>query len=125
MHGYRMPRNPHSEDQEGAAREQAARWVLAERTGLGEHRAPAFRLLQEYADWAARQPDDDQRDAALAALALLPVARADLDTLESGVLFAAKTAGLTWAQMAAPMGLGSAQAAHQRLDRLNSRQARS
>lgn len=125
MDAVRVPRNHlHAEDQDRADRERTARRVLAERTRLTEVRPTAVRLLEQYAAWAGRDADDDQRDAALAALVLVPVARAELDALETGVLFAAKTSGLTWAQMADPMGLGSAQAAQQRLDRLSSRGTR-
>lgn len=43
--------------------------MLAERTGLLEERPSAVRLLEEYAAWAGRDADDDQRAAALAAQA--------------------------------------------------------
>jgi hypothetical protein len=38
--------------------------------------------------------------------------------LETGLLFAARGLGLTWAQMATALGLNSPQACQQRLDRL-------
>ncbi|WP_041290111.1 hypothetical protein [Kribbella flavida] len=66
----------------------------------------------------------DLREAALAALRLLPVARAELDQLETGLLFTARGLGLTWGQMAQALGLNSPQACQQRLDRLTSRGAR-
>lgn len=112
-------------DQQQAARERAARRLLLDRTNASLERPSAVELLETFVHWAAQDPDDDQRDAALAALSLLPAARAEVDALESGVLFAAKATGLTWAQMAAPMGLGSAQASQQRLERLLARQHRS
>ena len=52
---------------------------------------------------------------------LLAPARAELDQVESGLLFAARAAGMTWPQIAASLGLGSAQAAQQRLNRVLSR----
>ncbi|GAB3820187.1 DNA-binding protein [Kribbella italica] len=63
----------------------------------------------------------DQEDA-LAALKLMPAARAEIDQLETGLLFAARGLGLTWAQMAQALGLNSPQACQQRLDRLTARQ---
>ncbi|WP_238161234.1 hypothetical protein [Kribbella antibiotica] len=65
---------------------------------------------------------DGDRDAALAALQLLPAARAELDQLETGLMFAARGLGLTWAEMARALGLNSPQACQQRLDRLTARQ---
>lgn len=126
MHGSSVTRNdnPHHADQDGAERERAARRLLAARTGLDVRRPSAIQLLEAYALWSSRVVEEDHRDAALAALTLLPAARAEMEALESGVLYAAKGAGLTWTQMAAPLGLSSPQAAQQRLDRLASRQAR-
>ena len=63
----------------------------------------------------------DDQDAALAALQLLSAARAEIDQLETGLLFAARGLGLTWAQMAQAQGLNSPQASQQRLDRLLAR----
>jgi hypothetical protein len=60
-------------------------------------------------------------ETALAALQLLPAARAEIDQLETGLLFAARGLGLTWAQMATALGLKSPQACQQRLDRLITR----
>ncbi|MFI5710199.1 hypothetical protein [Kribbella sp. NPDC051620] len=64
-------------------------------------------------------------EAVVAALRLLPAARAEVDQLETGLLFAARGLGLTWAQMAEALGLNSPQACQQRLDRLTSRSSRS
>ncbi|MEV7228129.1 MULTISPECIES: DNA-binding protein [Polymorphospora] len=74
--------------------------------------------LAQFALWRS---SDLSREGILAALALLPAARAEVDELEAGLLFAARTAGLTWAEMAEPMGLGSPQACQQRYDRLTTR----
>ena len=58
----------------------------------------------------------------LDALALLPAARAEVDGLESGLLFTARSAGLTWAQIAGAMGFNSPQACQQHFHRLSARQ---
>ncbi|NEA36363.1 hypothetical protein [Streptomyces sp. SID13031] len=68
--------------------------------------------------------DQEMTDAAVAALQLLPAARAEIDQLETGLLFAARGLGLTWAQMASALGLNSPQACQQRLDRLTARGSR-
>jgi len=70
-------------------------------------------------------PDQEMTDAVVAALQLLPAARAEIDQLETGLLFAARGLGLTWAQMAGALGLNSPQACQQRLDRLTARGSRS
>ncbi|GAA1683883.1 hypothetical protein GCM10009745_30370 [Kribbella yunnanensis] len=64
----------------------------------------------------------DNRDAARAALQLLPAARAEIDQLETGLMFAARGLGLTWAEMARALGFNSPQACQQRLDRLTAKQ---
>lgn len=53
-----------------------------------------------------------------AALTLMPAARAEVEQLEVAVLFTARAQGLSWGRIARAMGLGSAQAASQRFDRL-------
>ncbi|MBO0901909.1 DNA-binding protein [Cellulomonas sp. zg-ZUI22] len=60
-------------------------------------------------------------DALLAALTMLPAARAEVDGLEDGLLFAARSAGLTWAQIADAMGFNSPQACQQHHARLAAR----
>ncbi|HUR08035.1 MAG TPA: DNA-binding protein, partial [Nonomuraea sp.] len=57
--------------------------------------------LLQFAVWrcADLNPED-----ILSALALLPAARAEVEGLESGLLFLARSTGLTWAQMAHVMG---------------------
>jgi hypothetical protein len=62
---------------------------------------------------ALELPDD-----LLAAIALLAAARAELDQLEAGLLFVARAEGLTWNQIAGPLGLRTAQAAQQRHERV-------
>lgn len=56
-----------------------------------------------------------------AALTLMSAARAEMDGLETALLFLARAEGLTWPQIAQNLGLRSAQAAQQRLDRLSAR----
>ncbi|MER5421022.1 DNA-binding protein [Streptosporangium roseum] len=75
--------------------------------------------LAQFAVW--RCADLDPEDI-LSALALLPAARAEVEGLETGLLFAARSAGLTWAQMAHAMGFNSPQACQQRYMRLEARQ---
>ncbi|MGN9908299.1 DNA-binding protein [Phytohabitans sp. LJ34] len=58
----------------------------------------------------------------LSALALLPAARAEIEGIEAGLLFVARGAGLTWAQMAEAMGFNSPQACQQHYTRLTARQ---
>lgn len=76
--------------------------------------------LVRFAAWLARDAAGDPELLA-AGLRLLTAARAELDQTESALLFAARAAGLTWGEVAAALGLGSAQAAQQRLGRLLSR----
>ncbi|CAL9343070.1 hypothetical protein SUDANB121_00321 [Nocardiopsis dassonvillei] len=66
------------------------------------------------------EPDVDHEDL-LAALTLLPLARAEFDRLELSLLHMAKGRGMTWQEIAFGLGLGSAQAARQRHDRLADR----
>lgn len=65
-----------------------------------------------------RTPDDLTH-----ALTLLAEARAEVDGLEAGLLFAARSAGLTWAQIADAMGFRSPQACQQHFTRLVARRA--
>lgn len=82
---------------------------------------PAAVDLLHVALWrsADLQPDD-----LLCALTLVPAAHAEVDQLEAGLLFTARAAGLTWAQMATAMGLRSPQACQQHHTRLAARQDR-
>lgn len=75
--------------------------------------------LAQFALWRSAElaPED-----ILSALALLPAARAEVDGLETGLLFVARGAGLTWAQMADAMGFNSPQACQQHCIRLTARQ---
>ena len=88
----------------------------------------AVRLVTYLAGGAIPYLDDaePQVQAAdlVAALNLLPLVRAEVDDLEIGLLTMARGEGLTWAQIAAVLCMGSAQAAQQRHDRLTSRARR-
>jgi hypothetical protein len=64
---------------------------------------------------------DAGADGLLAALSLLPAARAELDQAEAAVLWMARSAGLSWPQISRAMGLASAQAAQQRFGRVSGR----
>jgi hypothetical protein len=75
--------------------------------------------LVQFAVW--RNADLGPQDI-LSALTLLPAARAEVEGLESALLFMARSAGLTWAQMAHAMGFNSPQACQQHYTRLTARQ---
>ncbi len=76
----------------------------------------------DLAQFAAWRSADLAPEDLLAALALLPAARAEVEELEAALLFAARAAGLTWAQMAQAMGFNSPQACQQRYARLAAHQ---
>ncbi|WP_116949031.1 DNA-binding protein [Jiangella endophytica] len=110
-----------------ARREQEARDRLLA-LGAGELEARPWRPdpvppsavdLAQYALWRAAdlEPGDLR-----AALALLAAARAEVDGLESGLLFVARGAGLTWADIGDAMGFNSPQACQQHFTRLAARQ---
>ncbi|GAA1003872.1 hypothetical protein Aple_005120 [Acrocarpospora pleiomorpha] len=75
--------------------------------------------LVQFAVW--RNADLDP-EGILSALTLLPAARAEVEGLESALLLMARSAGLTWAQMAHAMGFNSPQACQQHFTRLTARQ---
>ncbi|GHJ49305.1 hypothetical protein Cs7R123_66470 [Catellatospora sp. TT07R-123] len=128
-----MPRNPDEPassahaDQAQARREQDARERLHDLGAAGlEPRPwrpapvpPSAVDLAHFALW--RSADLDPADL-LGALSLLPAARAEIEGLEAGLLFTARSAGLTWAQIAAALGFNSPQACQQHFHRLTSRQ---
>lgn len=74
--------------------------------------------LTQFALW--RSADLGPEDL-LGALALLPAARAEVEGVEAGLLFTARHAGLTWAQIADVMGFRSPQACQQHFARLAAR----
>ncbi|MDF5754392.1 DNA-binding protein [Spongiactinospora sp. TRM90649] len=75
--------------------------------------------LAQFAVWRGAElaPDD-----ILAAMTVLPAARAEVEGLEAALLFTARAAGLTWAQIADAMGFNSPQACQQHYTRLTARQ---
>lgn len=123
-----MERNHHAADadQAQARREQTAsghiRSLGADQLGARPWRPgtvpPSAVDLVQFALWRSADlgPDDVRH-----ALALLPAARAEVEGLEAGVLFTARSAGLTWAQIAEAMGFNSPQACQQHFSRLTSR----
>ncbi|MEH1100774.1 DNA-binding protein [Micromonospora sp. CPCC 205561] len=72
---------------------------------------------------AETEPAEEPVDEAdlVAALTLMPHLRAEIDAMEAGLLTLARGRGLTWQQIAYGLGLGSAQAAKQRFERLCAR----
>lgn len=93
-------------------------------TVLGPHEA--VRIVSFLLSGAAKpvpgEPDVDQADIT-AALTLLPMARGEMDELETGLLQMARGRGMTWPDIAFGLGLGTPQAARQRYERLASRTA--
>ena len=113
---------------------------------MNEARAARRRLVEAGADqlpplpWqpAAGPPDDisllrfamwransvvgaASHDELAAALRLVESARADLDALEAGLILIARAEGMTWPDIARPLGVKSPQAAQQRYQRVSSR----
>lgn len=123
------PQRQSLDDQGQAAREQQAQTRLTElAAGAVTERPwrpasvpPAAVDLVQFALWrsADLQPDD-----LLSALALVSAAHAEVDQIEAGLLFTARGAGLTWAQIASAMGFRSPQACQQHHTRLAARQDR-
>lgn len=113
-------------DQDQAGREAEARRRLLElgAAGLADRPwrpapiPPSAVDLVQYALWRSRDLDPE---GLVSALSLLPDARAEVDGLEAGLLFAARGAGLTWAQIAEAMGFNSPQACQQHFMRLAAR----
>ncbi|MFC4565013.1 DNA-binding protein [Nocardiopsis mangrovi] len=109
---------------------------ITERHAAGDHRVrwderrmpmEPFDAVRRVADLAAGsalpEPDEppvDQSDLT-AALTLVPWARGEFDQMEAGLLQMAKGRGMTWNEIAFGLGLGTAQAARQRHERLTRR----
>ena len=115
-------------DADQAAREAQARRHLL-RAGAASLPRPPWRHrsqppsaidLIQFA-LAHADPGGEGEEGMLAALTLLPAARAEVDQLEAGLLFAARSAGLSWPRIARALGFASAQAAQQRYDRVSGR----
>ncbi|MDE3722776.1 DNA-binding protein [Nocardiopsis sp. N85] len=127
---------PPDPDQARKRRTHQALTRITERHATGEDRArweshsrPMAPLdaLRRVCDLAAGSaiPDEDRpgvdTEDLMAALTLLPLARAEFDQLELGLLQMTKGRDMTWQDIAFGLGLGSAQAARQRHDRLTRR----
>lgn len=84
----------------------------------------AVRLVELLAAGGASYQDGEppvDADDLVAALTLVPFVRAELDETELALIMVARGRELTWASIASGLGLGSAQAAQQRYERLASR----
>lgn len=81
--------------------------------------SPSAVDLTQYALWRSSELTPDEL---LGALSLLPAARVELESVEVGLLFVARSEGLTWAQIAEAMGFRSPQACQQYVNRLSARQ---
>jgi hypothetical protein len=77
--------------------------------------------LTQYALWRSAELTPDE---VLGALSLLPAARAEVESVEVGLLFVARSEGLTWVQIAEAMGFRSPQACQQYVTRLSARRDR-
>jgi len=118
---------PHS-DHERAAREHRARQRLIDAGASSLPRAPWLHRSQppssidllRFAVWRGQtgKVTEEEIDAALT---LLPAARAEVEQLETALLFTARAEGMSWGRISRGMGLGSAQAALQRYERLSDR----
>jgi hypothetical protein len=97
---------------------------LPPRPWLDARQPPSAADLIQHVLWRANGSGRGAPVEALdlrAGLALVSAARAELDGLETALLFLARAEGLTWPQISRHLGLRSAQAAQQRLDRLTAR----
>jgi hypothetical protein len=125
--------HPPDSDQRQSSREQSSRQHLLDAGASSLPRAPWLHPAQppsavdlvRFAVWRGQsdEVDDEEVDdgEVVAALSLLPAARAEMEQLETAVLFTARARGLSWGMISRAMGLGSAQAALQRFDRLTGR----
>ncbi|WP_415975609.1 hypothetical protein [Rhodococcus sp. 077-4] len=86
-------------------------------------RAPAPPSAVDLAAFALWRSAELAPDAIISALTLLPAARAEVEGLESGLLFTARSADLTWAHIAEAMGFNSKQACQQYYSRLTAHDA--
>lgn len=117
-------------DHARAARERQAQTRLAELandaiTPRPWRPAPIPHSAGDLAHFALWRSDALDAEDLLHALTLIPAARAEVEGLEAGLLFTARSAGLTWAQIAAAMGFRSPQACQQHFTRLTARRDQS
>ncbi|WP_067144292.1 DNA-binding protein [Microtetraspora malaysiensis] len=110
----------HIAERHAATQDQRDRQIHPQVVGAHE----AVRLVSFLAAGTTRhddgEPEVDQTDIT-AALTLIPLARAEMDQMEASLLLMARGRGLTWQEIAFGLGLGSAQAAQQRYERLAGR----
>lgn len=111
-------------DRARAVVNEAGASQLGRRPWQGHGQPAADSDLVRFAVWAGRDARTAEPDVIEAGLKLLASARAELDQVEAGLLFAARGSGLTWPRIASALGLGSAQAAQQRFDRVLTRVSR-
>lgn len=115
-------------DHQQATRETAARNQLLDAGASSLPRAPwqhpgqppSAADLIRFALWRL-DTSEVSEEVLLAALALVPAARAEVDQAEAGLLFAARAHDLSWRKISRAMGLQSAQAAQQRFGRVTGR----
>jgi glutathione S-transferase len=118
-----------SSDTAAAVRQEQATQLLLDggasqlprRPWLNERQPPSAADLILHLLWRANGSGPGAPADALdvrAGLALISAARAEMEGLETALLFLARAEGLTWPQISQSLGLRSPQAAQQRLDRL-------
>lgn len=90
---------------------------LAPRPWQQPGQPPSDTDLVRFAAWRAVDTDVDP-DILRSGLRLLDSARAELDQIEAALLFAARSQGMTYQGVAQALGLGSGQAAQQRMRRV-------
>ena len=118
-----------TDEQDHAAHLDRARAVVNVAGAAGLERRPWQAARQPATDgdlvrfvaWCCRDAEGTDLAVLEAGLRLLASARAELDQVEAGLLFAARGAGMTWPRIADALELGSAQAAQQRLNRVLAR----
>ena len=103
-----------------AALQAAGGSELEPRPWQRKHQPVSDGELVRLAAWKAAGPQVDPRLLS-AGLGLLGAARAELDQVEAALLFAARAGGMTFQEIAAALGLGSGQAAQQRMSRVLNR----
>lgn len=120
------------DDQARAGRDRVARQHLVDAGASAIPRQPWLHDKQPLSDvdllrftvWRGGQNQITSDDVE-AGLTLVRAARAEIDQIETAILFLARAQGMSWGRIGRALGLGSAQAALQRSDRLSSRVASS
>ncbi|MFC0452903.1 hypothetical protein ACFSUH_15305 [Rhodococcus jostii] len=108
-------------DQARTTMNEAGASRLARRPWEHTGQPPSDTDLVRFAAWICRDAQGTDPSVVSAGLRLLSSARVELDQIEAGLLFAARGSGMTWPHIAEALGLGSAQAAQQRLNRVLAR----